>query len=108
MSAEERREQALDIMQRFPGKLPIYVDKKAKSNAPDIDKHKFLVPSDLTMAQFIYILRKRVKLTPEKAIFVFVDGKLAPNSQLISELYKAHKAEDEFLYITYCCEATFG
>jgi GABA(A) receptor-associated protein len=31
------------------------------------------VPADLTVGQFIYVIRKRVKLDPDKAIFIFVN-----------------------------------
>lgn len=33
---------------------------------------RFLVPADLTVGQFVYVIRKRIKLSPEKAIFIFV------------------------------------
>ncbi len=36
------------------------------------------MPSDLTVGQFVYVIRKRIKLSPEKAIFVFVRNVLPP------------------------------
>jgi hypothetical protein len=36
------------------------------------------VPSDLTVGQFVYVIRKRIKLSPEKAIFIFVKNVLPP------------------------------
>jgi GABA(A) receptor-associated protein len=39
---------------------------------------RYLVPADLTVGQFIYVVRKRIKLSPEKAIFVFVKNTLPP------------------------------
>jgi GABA(A) receptor-associated protein len=39
---------------------------------------RYLVPADLTVGQFIYVVRKRIKLSPEKAIFVFVKDTLPP------------------------------
>ena len=49
-------------------------ERAANSDIPYIDKKKYLVPSDLTVAQFVYVVRKRVKLAPEKAIFIFVNS----------------------------------
>ncbi|KAE8956555.1 hypothetical protein PR001_g31694, partial [Phytophthora rubi] len=49
-----------------------------RSDIPDIDKKKFLVPADLTVGQFVYVIRKRIKLSPEKAIFIFVNNVLPP------------------------------
>jgi GABA(A) receptor-associated protein len=39
---------------------------------------RYLVPSDLTVGQFVYVIRKRIKLSPEKAIFIFVKNVLPP------------------------------
>jgi GABA(A) receptor-associated protein len=72
-----------------------------KSDIAAIDKKKYLVPSDLTVGQFCYVIRKRIKLTPEKAIFIFVNEVLPPTAALMSSIYEEHKDEDGFLYITY-------
>ena len=42
---------------------------------------RYLVPGDLTVGQFVYVIRKRIKLTPEKAIFVFVGNVLPPTCE---------------------------
>jgi len=75
---------------------------------------RYLVPGDLTVCQFMCVIRKRIKLEPEKAMFFFVhDSKnnhnIAPlQSALLSAIYDQHKDEDGFLYITYSGETTFG
>jgi len=71
------------------------------SDIPTIDKIKYLVPSDLTVGQFCYVIRRRIKLAPEKAIFIFVNEVLPPTAALMSSIYDEHKDEDGFLYITY-------
>ena len=55
----------------------------------------------MTVGQFVYVIRKRIKLSPEKAIFIFVDEVLPPTAALMSSIYEEHKDEDGFLYITY-------
>ena len=40
------------------------------------------MPSDLTVGQFVYVIRKRIKLSPERAIFIFIDNKLPPSGTL--------------------------
>jgi GABA(A) receptor-associated protein len=52
------------------------------------------VPADLTVGQFVYVIRKRIKLSPEKAIFIFVDEVLPPTAALMSSIYEEHKDED--------------
>lgn len=69
---------------------------------------RYLVPSDLTVGQFVYVIRKRIKLSAEKAIFIFVDNVLPPTGEIMSSVYEEKKDEDGFLYITYSGENTFG
>lgn len=42
---------------------------------------RYLVPADLTVGQFVYVVRKRIKLSAEKAIFVFVKNMLPPTGE---------------------------
>lgn len=43
---------------------------------------RYLVPADLTVGQFVYVIRKRIQLSAEKAIFIFVDNVLPPTGNL--------------------------
>jgi len=88
----------------------VIVDKRAgDSSLPDIDKKKFLVPADLTIGQFMYVIRKRIKLAPEQAIFLFVAaGTLPPSVSTLQAVYDQHGNEDGFLYMTYSGENFFG
>jgi GABA(A) receptor-associated protein len=79
----------------------VICEKVEKSDITAIDKKKYLVPSDLTVGQFCYVIRKRIKLAPEKAIFIFVNEVLPPTAALMSSIYEEHKDDDGFLYITY-------
>lgn len=45
---------------------------------------RYLVPADLTVGQFVYVIRKRIKLSPEKAIFIFIDNKLPPSGACVA------------------------
>ncbi|KAI7985216.1 Autophagy-related protein 8e [Camellia lanceoleosa] len=55
--------------------------REAAYIAPDL-QNKYLVPADLTVGQFVYVIRKRIKLSAEKAIFIFVDNVLPPTVEL--------------------------
>ena len=44
--------------------------------------YRYLVPADLTVGQFVYVIRKRIKLSAEKAIFIFVDNVLPPTGMI--------------------------
>ena len=56
----------------------------------------------------MYVIRKRIKLSPEKAIFIFVNNTLPPTAALMSTVYEQHKDEDGFMYMMYSGENTFG
>lgn len=77
---EKRKKEAERIKAKYPDRLPVIVERVEKSDIPVIDKKKYLVPADLTVGQFMYVIRKRIKLNPEKAIFIFVNGTLPPVS----------------------------
>jgi len=97
-----------NIKLKYPNRVPVIVNKSKNSNAPDIDKNKYLVPTDLTLGQFIYVIRKRMKLNPEQAIYVFCKDILPPTSMIMEELYNEYKNSSEFLELTYNIENTFG
>jgi GABA(A) receptor-associated protein len=108
---DQRREQSLRILSKYVYHIPVIVEKHRKSDdLPDIDKHKLLVPLDLNVSQFIYFIRKKIVLSPEKALFVFVEDSiiLLSNSEPMLSIYEKHKSSCGFLYITYSCENTFG
>ncbi|KAM7271813.1 hypothetical protein ACFE04_031027 [Oxalis oulophora] len=106
--AERRQAEASRIREKYPDRIPVIVERAEKSDVPEIDKKKYLVPADLTVGQFVYVVRKRIKLSPEKAIFIFVHNILPPTGTMMSAIYEENKDEDGFLYMTYSSENTFG
>jgi GABA(A) receptor-associated protein len=109
-SFENRKAEALKIRSKYPNRIPIIVEPSqgGGSKLPEIDKQKYLVPSDLTMGQFQYVVRKRIKLNAETALFMFINDKIVSSSQLLSNIYEDNKDDDAFLYVIYSGENTFG
>ncbi|KAK4284371.1 hypothetical protein QN277_001216 [Acacia crassicarpa] len=105
---ERRKDESAKIKEKHPDRIPVIVDRADKSDITRIDKNKYLVPADITVGQFVYIIRRRIKISSEKAIFVFVNSTLPPTASLMSAIYEEHKDEDGFLYLTYSGENTFG
>jgi len=54
------------------------------------------------------VIRKRIKLAPEKALFIFVNNTAPSTSQLMSTVFEEARDEDGFLYVKYSGESTFG
>ena len=91
-------------MARYPNRVPVIVESK-------IDEGKiikYMVEKDRTIATFIIQLRKRVHMSSKKAIFMFVNNTLPPNSHTVGQVWEEHKKEDGILYIQYSIENTFG
>ena len=109
-SFSKRSLEAKRIISKYSDRIPI-ICEKAKNAGPDcpyIDKKKYLVPIDLTVGQFVYVIRKRLNLHAEKALFLFINNEVPTNSDLVANIYNNYKDEDGFLYITYALENTFG
>jgi len=105
---EKRQSESQRIRAKYPDRVPVICEKADRSDIPDIDKKKYLVPSDLTVGQFQYVIRKRIKLAPEKALFIFVANSIPPTASLMSTVYDEQKDDDGFLYVQYSGESTFG
>ena len=96
------------IMKKYPDKIPVVVTKFKNTNLPEIKKSKFIVPKDMKFTNFVYIIRKHIKITSDKAIFITINGKLSPSNSTIGEIYNDMKNDDGFLYMEYSSENTFG
>ncbi|KAH9314121.1 hypothetical protein KI387_022748, partial [Taxus chinensis] len=86
----------------------VIVEKAKRNDIPDMDQNKFLVRTDCTVGQLVYVIRKRINLSSNKAIFILVKNALPSTGSMISSVYEEHKDEDGFLYVTYTGENTFG
>jgi GABA(A) receptor-associated protein len=105
---EKKYNESKRIREKYPERVPVIVEKAKGCNLNDIDKKKYLVPCDITIGQFISIIRQRIKLSPDKAIFIFINNILPPTSATIHSIYNEMKHGDGFLYIHYNGESVFG
>lgn len=64
------------------------MEKAPKARIGDLDKKKYLVPSDLTVGQFYFLIRKRIQLRAEDALFFFVNNVIPPTSATMGQLYQ--------------------
>ncbi|KAF1388062.1 hypothetical protein PFLUV_G00086350 [Perca fluviatilis] len=108
VALEVRRAEGERVRAKHPDKIPIIVERAPRSRAPELDKKKYLVPSDLTVGQLCFLIRQRVSLRPEEALFFFVNNSLPPSSSPLSAVYEEHHEEDLFLYMTYSNESVYG
>ena len=92
---------------KYPNRVPVIVEKAPKARLGDLDKKKYLVPSDLTVSQFYFLIRKRISLRPEDALFFFVNNTFPPTSATMGALYQVcrHRRKEvmkRYFSIKYC------
>ena len=88
---EERLQDSTEIRERYKDRLPVIISKATTRGAltvPNLDKERFLVPQDLTLGQLVYVIRRRLHLPPDLALFLFVNGALPPSAW--RESFRAH------------------
>ena len=104
----QRKEESDRVLSKYPDRVPIICEKSIRSKIMDLDKKKYLVPDNLTAGQLVYIIRNRLCLPSEKAIFLFIGNSIPPSSCSLRDIYEQYKDKDGFLYIQYNEENVFG
>jgi len=104
---EKRKNESELILEKYPNRIPIICERYDKT-LPHLDRKKYLVPEDLIMSNFLYVIRKRLKLDAHKSLYIAINNKIPPLSRSVSTIYDKSRDEDGFLYIKYCEETTFG
>jgi GABA(A) receptor-associated protein len=107
-SKEERLKESEKMLSKFKDRVPVVCEKIKNNSIKELEKNKYLVPKDLSISQFMFILRKRIELTEKDAIFIYINGVLPKNTLTFEEIYSEYKNDDNFLYIEYGLENTFG
>lgn len=115
---EKRAAEAHRIRAKYPHRIPVIVERAPRSDLPEIEKKKFLVPTNMLVGEFKYIIHKHInqtcnlsgppQLTHEKTIYLFISNAALKAGALMQEIYEMHMAEDGFLYIEYAAENTLG
>lgn len=107
---EKRKKVSTEMLNKYPERLPIIVEP-----SPSISKSKknlykkILAPNELKFNEFLGTIRKNLNIDSSVGFYVFLNNDTVPAPlQILGELYKNHKDEDGFLYMSYNFENTFG
>lgn len=120
-SFSKRCEQAKNIQEKYPNRIPVIVDR-IRTQDPKLKKKKFLVPYDISLSHFAMIVRKRLKLedlqnktTEYDALYfrMYQDGTQITTftpamTDMMSTLYHTFRSRDGFLILLYSKENVFG
>lgn len=108
MPLNKKQSENASLLMRYPTKIPVIIYTKT-NNVPEPEKCKYLIDKSVTIAEFLSVLRKYIKISQTESIYLFTENNTIPaSSQLISQIYEEHKNEDKFLYLEYTLENTFG
>ncbi len=108
-SLEERKAEYEKVVQEHPGKIGIICERAPKSHIEEIKKTKYLISEEIKLGQFSEIIRRKIKMDKEAAIFLLANGKISlTGDETMIEIYKKYKDEDGFLYIAYASEEVWG
>ncbi|KAK6589489.1 hypothetical protein RS030_203089 [Cryptosporidium xiaoi] len=118
---DKRAAEALSIRAKYPNRIPVICEKSSKCDLPEIEKKKFLVPMNMLVGEFKYIIHKhitqstttqgnglKIPTTYEKTIYLFVNNTIPKAGSLMQEVYEQYVSDDGFLYLQYGSENAFG
>ena len=117
---EERKSETLKIKNKYSDKIPVIVTKEPSSQLNNITKEKYLVPFDMTIGQFMSVIREKTSIGQEQAINIFLidynnNNILASTSASFESLYIQYvekeinnKNYDGYIYLIYTGENVFG
>lgn len=93
------------VTRKFPDRVVTVFLRTA--NAPELRKHKFVVPKDLIMRDLVRML-KRKPGTEKQALFFFCNNGVVHMDSTFAEIRARHACADGIVYIKYAVENTFG
>jgi GABA(A) receptor-associated protein len=95
------------IREKYPTYIPIVVRSRGDIK---LQKNKFLVGGEITLGQFLMILRRKIGVLKQSdAVFLFINNSLPPSSMYLSSIYASQKDIDtNMLFVTVSKENTFG
>lgn len=103
-----RKSESRKMMAKYEERVPVVAQQHQPMAMDGNDCDKFLVPKDLSLGQFLTVLRKRKHLRADQSIYLIVNNMVPPATMLMGTIYDNHADEDGFLYIFYAFENTFG
>ena len=119
-SIADRRNEMSRIKSKYPDRIPIIVSKDPNCKLNNISKEKYLVQAELTIGQFMIIIREKASLKPEETINLFIidydnNQILVQSSATLGSIYDRYVSQcqnsknyDGYLYFVYTSENVFG
>ena len=104
---EQRKKEFKKINEKYPERIPIVVDIE-NGKELFLKRRKFLVERDMIFINFVHIVRKMLKVSPNESLFFLYEGIIPPQTHTLGQIYGERKSEDGFMVLTVAKENTFG
>jgi GABA(A) receptor-associated protein len=95
------------ITSKYKNKVPIIINE-CSDELKDRVNRKMLLQKEITVGNYMYLLRNKFNIKSEESIVMFINGKIPVSTMLMGYLYEIHKDKDGFLYISILKENVFG
>lgn len=107
---EERMDTVKRIRKRHPDKFVLILEAPGFILDTQRKRHyiKFLAPFQMSVGEFLYKLRKNIRLYPEETVYLYVNNEIPMTSSLLSDVYRTHMSPDFHLYMKVEKQAVFG
>lgn len=110
VALEKRISDSNRIITKYPNHIPVIIDCDEELSIL-IKKKKYLVPVDSTISHLLSIIRNKITIGKEKAIFMFYNNSLVSSNDMIGDIYNKNKIflnDDKSIYFYLKLENTFG
>jgi len=102
---KQQRAPGFLMRQKHPDRIPVQLTQQPGDRLPKLPANKkmFLVPADLSVGQFNYVIRRRLSIEPTQALFLsLVDGDQSMAMMMtMRELDNRHADADGLLHMVY-------
>lgn len=104
----ERRNICDSLIRTYKDRIPV-ICQPGNKQTPSIDKKKFLVPSDMTLGDFVCHIKRRLPHQfQHNMLVIFINNVYLKVSTTFEEAYYMYPSEDGMLYMKFYIENTFG
>ena len=107
---KKRKEICDSAIRNNPGKIPVILERDETSKLAQIKKTRYILEPNFTIAEFLLLIRKSLKLNEEEALFLSAKGKYnLTGENTMGDIYNKYKdSGDGFLYIVYSSVLVYG
>ena len=71
-SFDSRQKESQKILLKYPSRIPIIVEKCKGCTLNDIDKIKYLVPKDMYISQFVFVIKYNFHNLHIQSLLIFI------------------------------------